>query len=66
MRMAADELGIYLPQDIAERELAGLTGNLGMKYNLQEQIPQLATEPAGISVIEGLKHLVALFEEILP
>ena len=52
--------------DHPQHKLAGIGGNLSVKDNLQQQVPQLGTEPAGVVLIECLQHLIALLKQVIP
>jgi len=45
MRVAVDELGIYLTENVPELKFASLSGKLGMKHHLHQEVAQLVTKP---------------------
>jgi competence protein ComEC len=62
VRMAANELAGNRPQDIADREVPLLGGNLREEDGLEEHVAQLLAQRTGIAAVERVKQLVGLLE----
>jgi hypothetical protein len=65
MGVTINKLGTYAADNITELKLTGFGGNLGMKDDLHQQITQLSRQTPGVTLVQSLQHLVALFKQAM-
>ena len=64
VRVAADELGAEIFGDVAEVEVAGFRGHLGVEEDLQEEVAEFVLEVGPGAALDGVEDLVGLFEGV--
>ena len=64
MGMAAYQLAVDPGQNVAQLELTGLPGYVGMESDLDQQVAQLFGQHAGVPKVDGLQYLVGLLQQV--
>ena len=50
-------------QHVGQRELPRFTSDDGVKCHLQQKVSQLFRQPLWVALVDGLQHLVTLFQK---
>ena len=61
----AHELLADAAHHVIEREVALLLGNLRLKIHLEQQVAKLFAQRVHVILVEGIKNLGGLFEQVL-
>src|ERR1700723_3539020 len=64
MWMPPHQLAIQMPEHIDDRKIAGLITHLRIKQHLQQQIPQFFGQVHPVLPLDGVQHLVGLFQGV--
>ena len=64
VRMAADQLLLMASSESSMSKQALLGGHLREEHGLQQKIAQFLGQPAPIARVDGVQHLVGLFERV--
>ena len=65
MRMAADHLGVDVGAHVIDGELARISGDLGLQYDLQKHVTQLFAQVGNIVMLDGVDGLVSFFQHVV-
>ena len=64
VRMAVDQLVGEPVENVVDGEMLLFVGHFGVKEHLQEQVAEFAGQLVPVAGIDGLEHLVGLFEGV--
>jgi hypothetical protein len=62
--VAPDHLLVDAMHDICDSKMSGLARQLGVKDNLQQQVPQLGPQLVEVAVFDRLGHFVSLLDHV--
>ena len=62
--MAAHQLAVDAGQHVGELKVSGLPGDVGVEGHLHQQVAKFVGQQLGVSLVDGLQHLVGLFHQV--
>jgi len=64
MGMSANQFGIQVFNHVCQLKMAHFPRYLGIKQDLQQQISQLILQPLPVFALNGVQHLIGLFQRV--